>query len=34
MSSVDSIINKVWGLSLGDVNLQDLDSEIVASKKD
>ncbi len=33
MSSVDSIINKVWGLSLRDVNLQDLVSEIVASKK-
>jgi hypothetical protein len=33
MSSVDSIINKVWGLSLRDVNLQDLVSEIVAFKK-
>ena len=33
MSSVDSIINKVWGLSLRHVNLQDLGSEIVAFKK-
>ena len=33
MNSIDSIINKVWGLSLRDVNLQDLGSEIVAFKK-
>ena len=33
MSNVEDIINRVWGLSLRDVNLQDLGGEIVASKK-